>query len=104
MGNVAIVFTGLVGAAIEHVAQRGPIHPGVACHERFEWNGAEVVGAHAAQRTAVATEGSANGIADKSLVHGDNILHYVFTLASRCSPIFLLGLCQSQGGPNAGSA
>ncbi len=48
-GHVAVVFTGLVGAAVEHIVHGGPVHTGVALHQRLDGDGAQVVSAHAGQ-------------------------------------------------------
>ena len=44
--DVAVVFAGLVGAAVDHVVDRGPVDVGIARHQRAQRDGAEVVGAH----------------------------------------------------------
>jgi hypothetical protein len=67
--DVAVVFAGLVGAAVKHVGDRSPIDFGVARHQRAQRNRAEIVGAHRGERAAVAAEGRAHGIADEGLVH-----------------------------------
>ena len=73
MRHIAVVLAGLVGAAVDHVGHGLPVHARVARHQRFDRDSTQVVGAHTAQGAAVAAEGGANGIADKSLwVHGDS--------------------------------
>ncbi len=67
--HVAVVFAGLVGAAVEHVGDRGPIHLRVARHQGCNRHCAQIVSTYARQRTAVATERGANGVANQSLVH-----------------------------------
>ena len=41
-----VVFTSLVGAAVNDVVHAGPVDLGVAFHQRFEGNGGQVVSAH----------------------------------------------------------
>ena len=67
--NVAVVFAGLVGAAQDHVVDVGGADaaPG---NDRFEHRGGKVVGAHARERAAVATEGGAQRLNDPGLLQG----------------------------------
>ncbi len=65
-GDVAVVLAGLVGAAVDHVGDRGPVDLRVACHQGLDRDGAEVVGAHRRERAAVAAEGRADGVADEA--------------------------------------
>ena len=67
--DVAIVLAGLVGAAEEDVIDRGPIDARVALHERMQRDRAEIVGADAGERAAVAADGGANRVADEDLAH-----------------------------------
>ena len=69
VSHVAVVLTGLVGAAIQHIGDGRPVHAGVAGHQGLDGNGAQIVGAHTAQSAAVAAEGGADGITNKGLVH-----------------------------------
>src|SRR6218665_29341 len=69
-GDVAVVFAGLVGAAKQHIGHGGPVNLRVARHQRAQGNGAEVVGAHRAEGTAIAAERCADRVANKGLVHG----------------------------------
>ena len=69
-GHVAVVFAGLVGAAIEHIADGGPVHARVARHQCLDGNRTQVVGAHRRERAAVAADGRADGVADVGLAHG----------------------------------
>jgi len=41
-GHVAVVLAGLVGAAVEHVGDGGPVHVRVALHQRLDGDGREV--------------------------------------------------------------
>ena len=68
--DVAVVFAGLIGAAVEQVSPSLPVDVLVALVQCRQGHGAEVVGAHTAERVAVATEGGANGVADEGLNHG----------------------------------
>ena len=67
VGHVAVVFTGLVGAAVEHIGHGGPIDLGVAGHQGAQGHSAQVIGAHAGQRAAVTAKGRTDGVANKSL-------------------------------------
>ena len=69
--HVSVVFTGLVGAAVQHIADGLPVDFLVAFHEGTQRDGAEVIGPHAAEGTAVATERRADGVADE----GFNVAH-----------------------------
>ena len=69
VGHVAVVFARLVGAAVEHIGHGGPVHIGVAGHQGAQGDRAQVVGAHAAQGTAVAAKGGTDRVANVSLVH-----------------------------------
>ena len=46
--HIAVVFAGLIGAAINHVGHGLPVNIGVACHQGPDGNGAQIVGTHAA--------------------------------------------------------
>ena len=67
--DVAVVLAGLVGAAEDHVGDRGPVDLGVARHQRTQRDRAQVVGSHARQGAAVAAEGGALRVADEGFVH-----------------------------------
>ena len=66
--DVPVVFAGLVGAAVDHVGDGLPVDARVARHQRGQRNGAQVVGANAGERAAVAAEGGANGVADEGVL------------------------------------
>mmetsp|Transcript_15807 Transcript_15807/g.43875 ORF Transcript_15807/g.43875 Transcript_15807/m.43875 type:complete len:229 (-) Transcript_15807:274-960(-) len=66
-GHVAVVLAGLVGAAVDHILHRRPVQARVAGHQGLERQRAEVIGADAGQRAAVAAEGGAEGVADEGL-------------------------------------
>ena len=70
MGNIAVVFAGLVGTAKAHVGDRRLVHIRVSRHQGSEGNGAQIVGAHGTKGTAVATERGADGVTDEGLGHG----------------------------------
>ena len=63
--DVAVVFAGLVGAAVVQVVDRGPVDAGIARDQRGDRQRGQVVGAHGGQRAAVAAEGGADGVADE---------------------------------------
>ena len=67
--HVAVVFARLVGAAVEHVVDGGPVDGRIAGDQRGNRQRAQVVGAHAGECTAIAAKGSAHGITDKGFVH-----------------------------------
>ena len=68
-GYVAIIFAGLIGAAVDDVVEGGPICCGIAGDQGADRDGGEIVGADCGEGAAVAAEGSANGIADEDFVH-----------------------------------
>ncbi|EDT37272.1 hypothetical protein BamMEX5DRAFT_6952 [Burkholderia ambifaria MEX-5] len=67
--DVAVVLAGLVRAAVDHVVDHRPVDVAVALDERLERHRAEVVGAHAGQRTAVTADRGTNRITQKSFGH-----------------------------------
>ncbi len=71
--HVAVVFAGLVGAAVINIVDRGPIDLGVALDQRLDGNRTEIVGTHVGESAAVAADGSADGIADKNLAHDSEL-------------------------------
>ena len=73
MRHIAVVFTGLVGVAVQHVGHGGPIHLRVARHKGTNWNGTQVVGTYAGQSTPVTAEGRADGVTNEGL--GDIGIH-----------------------------
>lgn len=68
-GNVAIVLAGLIGAAIEDLVDRPKIQPWVAFLQCGEWHRTQVVCADFGQRSAVATDGSTDGVANEGIAH-----------------------------------
>ena len=75
MGNVAIIFAGLVGAAHDRVIEFFPLYVRVAGHERPDRNRGEVIGAHRSQSAAVTADGGADGVTDECLfAHGVVVL------------------------------
>ena len=68
--DVAIVFSRLVRAPVDHVVYACDVEAGISLPERRDWNRSQVVGAHAGERTAVAAKGSSNGVADVDGMHG----------------------------------
>src|SRR5690606_3899838 len=69
-GDVAVVFAGLVGAAVDQVVDLGPVDVRIARHQCLDRQRREVVGANAGERSAVAAEGGADGVAEKGGLHG----------------------------------
>ncbi len=67
--HVAVVFARLVGAAIEHIVDGGPVDGRIARDQRGDRQRAQVIGAHAGQGAAIAAKGRAYGVTDKSVVH-----------------------------------
>ena len=67
MGHVAIVFAGLVGIAVQHVGDCGPIDLGVARHQGTNGDGTQVIGTYAGQSTPVTAEGRADGVTNEGL-------------------------------------
>ncbi|KAF1051747.1 MAG: hypothetical protein GAK41_01241 [Burkholderia gladioli] len=69
--DVAVVLAGLVGAAEDHVVDRGPVDVAIALDERLERHCAEVVGANAGQRAAaVAVDRGADCVTEECIGHG----------------------------------
>ena len=73
VSHVAVVFTRLVDAAVKQVGDGRPVDVGVAGHQGFERDRAQIVSAYAGQSAAVTAEGGTDGIANKSLVHGGHL-------------------------------
>jgi len=69
--DIAIIFTGLIGAAVEDVVERIPINHRVAFDEGFDGNSGKVVGADGRESTGVAADGRTNGVTDVSEGHID---------------------------------
>ncbi|MNE26937.1 hypothetical protein D3C80_1203270 [compost metagenome] len=67
--DVAVVFTGLVGAAIDDVVDAAPVHLWVAFDQGAQRYRAQVVGTHAAQCTGIAADGGADRIDDQGVFH-----------------------------------
>ena len=65
--HVAVVFTGLVGAAEDHVGDGLPVHIGVTRHQRAQRYRAQSVGANGRESVAISAELGADGIANKVL-------------------------------------
>ena len=68
--DVAVVFAGLVGTAVDDVGHGGPVDRGIAFHQRLERDGAEVVGAYGGQGSGIAPERGTDGVANVGLAHG----------------------------------
>ena len=60
----------MIGAAEDDVVEGAPVDLGAARDERGDGDGGEVVGADGGERSALAAEGSADGVADVSVGHG----------------------------------
>ena len=67
--HVAVVLAGLVGAAEDHVVDAGGVDAGLG-HSGPDGQRGQVVGAHGAQRAAVAADGRAHGGDDPRLAQG----------------------------------
>ncbi len=67
--DVAIVFAGLIGAAVDDVVERAPIHGRIAFDQLFDRKRGEIVGANARKGAAVTSEGRANGVTNVSDGH-----------------------------------
>ncbi len=67
--HVAVVLTGLVGAAIEHIVQRRPVDLRVALHQRLDGQGCQIVCANGGKRAAETADRRADVIADESFSH-----------------------------------
>jgi len=59
----------LIGAAVDDVVERIPIHGGIAFHQLFDRKRGEIVGANAGKGAAVTSEGRANGVTNVSDGH-----------------------------------
>jgi hypothetical protein len=68
-GDVAVVFTGLVGAAEIDFLDGSPIHAGIAVHQGFNGGGGEVVGANFGKGAAETADGGADGVANEDIAH-----------------------------------
>jgi hypothetical protein len=66
-GDIAVVLAGLVGAAVDHVADGLPVDSGIAVHQRLQRHRAQVIGAHRCERAAIAAERGADRVAQESL-------------------------------------
>ena len=67
--DVAIVLTGLVHAAIDHVVDRAPVDIGIALHQRLDRMGGEIVDPHGTQAAVVAADGGADCVANEGFGH-----------------------------------
>jgi len=71
-GDVAIVFTGLVGTAVDDVVENGPIDGRIALSESAQRDGGEIVGSDGGESAGVAAEGGSYCVANKGF--GQEIL------------------------------
>ncbi len=69
-GDVAVVLPRLVGAAQDAVVQHVPVHAGVALAQGPQGVGGQVVRPHVLECAGVASDGSADVIADVGFGHG----------------------------------
>ena len=67
--DVAVVLARLIGAAVNHVVQGGPVDGRMPLHQRSQRLGAEIVRPDARQRAAIFAEGRADIAADEGLSH-----------------------------------
>ena len=68
--DVAVVFTGLIGAAIGHFVQRTPIRLRIALHQRLDRGCGKIVRAHLGQRSAEPSDRRTHRITDVNITHG----------------------------------
>ena len=71
--HVAVVLASLVGATVDDIVHRGPVHLRVALEQRAQRNGAEIVGADMGEGAAVATDGGSDGVADEGVWHDSEL-------------------------------
>jgi len=67
--DIAIVFSGLIRAAVNHIVEQIPLHPGVAGHERSNRNGGQIVRADGGEAAAIAPKRRSNRVANVSCFH-----------------------------------
>ncbi len=67
--DVAIVFAGLIRAAVDHVVERVPIDAAIARDQCGDRNRREIVGAHGRKHAAVAADRRANCVTDVGIFH-----------------------------------
>ena len=67
--DVAVVLTGLIGAAEDDVIDGLPIDGRVAGHQGAQWNGAKVIGADGRERATEAANRRADVVADENVSH-----------------------------------
>ena len=73
MRHIAVVFARLIGIAVQHISDRGPIDLRIARHQGTQWNGTQIVRANAGQGAAISTKGGPDGVANEGL--GDGAAH-----------------------------
>src|SRR5471030_1263437 len=86
--HVAVVFAGLVGAAVDDVVDGAPVDAGITAHQLAQRQRAEVVGADVFQRAGVAADRGADRVADKGISHF-GLLFITVTAARRSPPAIL---------------
>ena len=69
-GHVAVVLARLIGAAVDHLVDRIPIHAAVAVLQDAQGMRGEVVRAHGGERPAIAADRGAGEVADEGVTHG----------------------------------
>ena len=69
-GDIAIVFTGLVGAAQDDVVQPRPVDAGMPFHQAADRQCGQIVGPDAGEGAAVAADRGADSAADEGFGHG----------------------------------
>ena len=67
--HVAVVFTGLVGAAEKYFVDFVPVHIRVAFDQRLDRRCRQIIGAHACQATAKTADRGTNRVTDKDFAH-----------------------------------
>src|SRR5437762_424400 len=67
--DVAVVLSGLVGAAEIDVVEPRPIRLWIPLHQRLDRDGREIIGSHLRECAAVAADRRAHSIADEGFRH-----------------------------------
>ncbi len=98
--DVAVVFAGLVGAAVKHLVELFPVDMGVALLQRAQRHRGQIVGAHLGERAAEAADRRARGVADEDFTHF--VAHHAASAVARavraCSARSTSSSCAVGGG------
>ncbi len=68
-GNITVVFTGLIGIAVNHIIDLLPVDRGVTLHQGADRYGAKIIRTYSGKGAAVTADGRADGIADIGIFH-----------------------------------